>query len=325
MNPTRRETLQSGLGLLAAAAWPAAMAQGAYPGGPIRFIIPTQPGGGHDSMMRIVGAKLTEAWGQPSLVESKAGASGAIAASFVAKAPPDGLTLLVNYSALISNLVLQPNPGYKLADLAPVCMMALTPIALGVRSSLGVNTLQEFIALAKKQPKKLSYGSYGQGSGGHFVGEQLNAAAGIDVVHVPYKGEAPALQDLIGEQIDAAVVSLGGVSRYPGKIKPLAVASPTRFPLYKDVPTFIEAGLPEVNLPGWSALFAPAATPKAILARLTPEISRIVMLPDVQAKLLDLGFESVAWGPDKLAAFMQQQLVSIKKLVDDGRVKLTPT
>lgn len=323
MTITRRAALHSTLGLLAAGGLSSAIAEAAYPPGPIRIIIPTPAGGGHDSMMRTVGVKLTEAWGQPVIVESKAGAAGAIAAAFVAKAAPDGLTLLLGYSALVSNVVLQPNPGYRLAELAPVSMLALTPIALGVRSSLGVNTVQEFVALAKRQPKKLSYGSYGQGSGGHFVGEQLNAAAGIDVVHVPYKGEAPALQDLLGEQIDAAVVSLGGVQRYPGKIKALAVASPTRFPLYKDVPTFIEAGLPSVNLPGWGAVFAPAATPKPILAKLTAELNRVIMLPDVQAKLLELGFESVGWGPDKLSLFMTEQLAVVKKLVDDGRVKLT--
>jgi tripartite-type tricarboxylate transporter receptor subunit TctC len=324
MHPTRRDALQSTLGLLAAAAWPAvAQAQAGYPSGPVRFIIPTPAGGGHDAMMRSVGAELSKAWGQPTLVESKAGASGAISAAYVAKQPPDGLTLLMSYSALVSNLVLQPNPGYKLSDLVPVCMLVLTPIALGVRSSLNVNTVQEFVALAKKQPGKLSYGSYGQGSGGHFVGEQLNAAAGIEVTHVPYKGEAPALQDLLGGQVDAAVVSLGGVSRYPGKIKPLAVASPTRFPVYKDVPTFIEAGLPSVNLPGWGAVFAPAGTPKPIVNKLTAELNRIIMLPEIQAKMLELGFESVAWPPEKLSAFMNEQLAIVKKLVDDGRVKVT--
>ncbi len=323
MNPTRRDALQSTLALLAAAAWPAARAQAPYPAGPVRFIIPTPAGGGHDTMMRLIGAKLTEAWGQPSIVESKAGASGAIATSFVAKQPPDGQTLLLGYSALLTNLVLQASTPYKLADLAPVSMMAVTPIALGVRTSLNVNTVQEFVALAKQRPGKFSYASYGPGSGGHFVGEQINAAAGINMVHVLYKGEAPALQDLLGEQVDAAVVSLGGVSRYAGKIKALAVASPSRFPLYKDVPTFAESGLPDVNLPGWAALMAPAATPKPVLDKLGAEINRILMLPDIQPRLLELGFEPVAWPADKLASFLQEQLVAVKRLVDDGRVKLT--
>jgi hypothetical protein len=153
-----------------------------------------------------------------------------LAAGLVAKAPPDGHTVLLTYSAYLSNLLLQPNPGYKQADFVPIGMLVLSPIAIGVRTSLGVNTLQELVAMAKAQPGKLSYGSYGQGSGGHFVGELFNAAAGIALNHIPYKGEAPALQDLLGGQIDTAIASIGGVSRYPGKIKPLAVASATRFP-----------------------------------------------------------------------------------------------
>lgn len=322
MNTTRRDALQSIIGLLTAAAWPAALAQTSYPNAPIRFVIPVPAGGGHDTMMRTLGTKLTETWHQPVIVESKPGASGAIAASFVAKAPADGYTLLDTYSGLLTNLVLLPNPGYKLSDLVPVCLLVLTPIALGVRTSLGVNTLQEYIALAKAQPNKLSYGSYGQGSGGHFVGEQFNAAAGIDTVHVPYKGEAPALTDLLGGQIDAAVVSLGGVSRYPGKIKALAAAGASRSTLYKDVPTFAEAGLPGVNMPGWGAIFAPAGTPDAVTNKLSAELIRAIMLPDVAARMLELGFESVGWGPEKLSAFMSEQMTMIKALVDSGRVKL---
>ena len=323
MNPYRRRTLNTGLGLLGAAALaPFARAEQPYPNNVIKFIIPTPPGGGHDTMMRVIGQKLTEAWGQPSIVESKAGASGAIAAASVAKAAPDGYTLLVNYSAFISNLVLQPTQIYKMSEFAPVSMLALTPIAIGVRESLGVTTLKQLVDLARSKPGKISYGSYGQGSGGNFVGELLNMAAGIDTVHVPYKGEAPALQDLIGGQIDTAVVSLGGVSRYPGKIRALAVASPTRFPLYPDVPTFAEAGFPAVNMPGFGALFAPVATPKPILDKLTVEMARILKMPDVVSKLLELGFEPVGWGPEKLTSFLAEQLTLTQKLVATGRIKL---
>lgn len=323
MNISRRRALTTGLGLAGAAVLPlVAHGQPAYPGNVIKFVIPTTVGGGHDIMMRLIGQKLTEAWGQPTIVDAKAGASGAIAATFVAKAPPDGHTLLVNYSALLSNLVLQPNPTYKLSELVPVSMMVLTPIAIGVRESLGVSTLQQYIALAKSKPGKLTYGSYGQGSGGHFVGELLNMSAQIDTVHVPYKGETPALQDLVGGQIDAAVTSLGGLSRFPGKIKPLAVASSTRFPRYSDVPTFAEVGLQDVNMPGWGGLFAPAGTPRAIVDKLSIEIARIVKLPDVAPKLLDLGFEPVGWSPDKLSEFLNEQLMLTQKLVSAGRVKL---
>jgi tripartite-type tricarboxylate transporter receptor subunit TctC len=323
----RRRALRGALGLTATATaatagLPLARAQPAFPNAVIKVVIPTAPGGGYDIMMRMIGQKLTDAWGQPVVVESKAGASGAIAAAAVAKAPPDGYTLMVGYSALVSNLVLQSNPGYKLADLVPVSMMALSPIALGVRQSLGVTTLAQYVELARSKPGKLSFGSYGPGSGGHFIGELLNMAAGIEIAHVPYKGEAPALQDLLGEQIDGAVTSLGGVSRQPGRIRPLAVASANRFPLYPDVPTFAEAGYPQVTMPGWGGLFAPAGTPRAVLDKLTAEINRIVMLPDVSAKMLEMGFEPVGWAPDRVNAFLKEQMELTQKLVATGRVKI---
>ncbi|NUZ06090.1 Bug family tripartite tricarboxylate transporter substrate binding protein [Piscinibacter koreensis] len=322
MNPSRRATLKSAAGLLTVFTLPASLAQPGYPNALIKVVIPTPAGGGHDAMMRVIGEKLTASWGQPVIVESKPGASGAIAATTVAKAPPDGHTLVLGYSALISNVVLMPNPGYKLEELAPVCMLALTPIAIGVRSSLGVKTLAEYVTLAKSRPGKLTYGSYGQGSGGHFVGELLNGAAGIDVTHVPYKGEAPAIQDLLGGQIDAAITSVGAVSRYPDKIVPLAVSSPQRFVRYKDVPTFAETGYPSVNMPGWGALFAPAATPQPIVDKVAAEMARILALPDVPPRLHELGFDPLPWGPARLRTFMTEQMAQTRKLVESGRVKL---
>lgn len=323
MKFTRRQTLAAALGSLGAGVLPRAQAQTQpFPSQVIKFVIPGPAGGAHDTMMRIIGQKLTDAWGQPCIVESRSGASGAIAAATVSQAPADGYTVLIGYSALLSNTVLMPKPGYRLEDLQPVGMLALTPIAFGVRESLPASTLKQYVALAKTRPGKLSYGSYGPGSGGHFVGELFNMAAGIDTVHVPYKGEPPALQDLIGGQIDAAVVSVGGVNRYPGKIKPLAVASATRFPSYPDVPTFAELGYPEVDMLGWGAAFVPAKTPKAIVDKLNTEMGRILVMPDVRAKLLELGFEPAPWSPDKTRRFMKDQLALTQKLIDAGRVKL---
>ena len=323
MKFTRRQTLAAALGSLGAGVLPRAQAQTQpFPSQVIKFVIPTPAGGDHDTMMRIIGQKLTDAWGQPCIVESRSGASGAIAAATVSQAPADGYTVLIGYSALLSNTVLMPKPGYRLEDLQPVGMLALTPIAFGVRESLPASTLKQYVALAKTRPGKLSYGSYGPGSGGHFVGELFNMAAGIDTVHVPYKGEPPALQDLIVGQIDAAVASVGGLSRYPGKIKPLAVASATRFPSYPDVPTFAELGYPEVDMLGWAAAFVPAKTPKAIVDKLNTEMGRILVMPDVRAKLLELGFEPAPWSPDKTRRFMKDQLALTQKLIDAGRVKL---
>ena len=323
MKFTRRQTLAAALGSLGAGVLPRAQAQTQpFPSQVIKFVIPTPAGGNHDTMMRIIGQKLTDAWGQPCIVESRSGASGAIAAATVSQAPADGYTVLIGYSALLSNTVLMPKPGYRLEDLQPVGMLALTPIAFGVRESLPASTLKQYVALAKTRPGKLSYGSYGPGTGGHFVGELFNMAAGIDTLHVPYKGIPPALQDLIGGQIDAAMATVGDLSRYPGKIKPLAVASATRFPSYPDVPTFAELGYPEVDMPGWAAAFVPAKTPKAIVDKLNTEMGRILVMPDVRAKLLEIGFEPAPWSPDKTRRFMKDQLALTQKLIDAGRVKL---
>ena len=302
MKFTRRQTLAAALGSLGAGVLPRAQAQTQpFPSQVIKFVIPTPAGGDHDTMMRIIGQKLTDAWGQPCIVESRSGASGAIAAATVSQAPADGYTVLIGYSALLSNTVLMPKPGYRLEDLQPVGMLALTPIAFGVRESLPASTLKQYVALAKTRPGKLSYGSYGPGSGGHFVGELFNMAAGIDTVHVPYKGQPPALQDLIGGRIDAAVASLGRVNRYPGKIKPLAVASATRFPSYPDVPTFAELGVSSGTLSFWNALFAPAATPPEVAARLSAAVARALQAPAVQEPLRASGTEPLGSTPQQLA------------------------
>ena len=293
-----------------------------YPTAPIRFVIPTAAGGGHDVMSRMIGVKLTERLGQPCIVESRPGASGALAAAAVASAPADGHTLLLAYSAFLSNTVLLDKPAYKVEDFAPVSMLALTPIALGISESVAASSLKHFVALAKTRPGQLFYASYGPGSGGHFVGEMFNMAAGIDVVHVPYKGETPALMDVLAGQVQASFTSVGGARRYPGRIRALAVATKERSPSYPDVPTFAELGYPEVDMPGWAALLAPAKTPAPIVQTLTREINEIVMLPDVKSKMAELGFDSVGWDVPRTRTFMGEQLVATRKLVASGRVKI---
>jgi tripartite-type tricarboxylate transporter receptor subunit TctC len=319
---TRRRLLACGAAAIGSGWLVGAQAQQAYPTGVIKIVIPTAVGGGYDIMMRLIGQKLTEAWGQPCIVDAKTGASGSLAAQAVAHSAPDGHTLMVGYSALVSNQLLQKSPGYKLADFVPVSMLTVSPIALGVRESLGIKNLQELVSLAKSKPGKLAYGSYGAGSGGHFVGEQLKLAAGIHVTHLPYRGEAPAIQDLLGEQIDIAIVTVGGVTRYPGKIRPLAICSPSRFPLYPDIPTFSEAGYPAVNMPGWGGLFAPAGTPQPVVRRIAAEVNRIIKLPDVAPKILELGFEPVGWSPERVDTFLREQLAATQKLVDAGRIQI---
>lgn len=321
MTVTRRRALVAGIASVVGATGTAVHAQ-AYPASPIRFLIPTAPGGGHDIMMRLIGQKLTESLGQPCIVESRPGGSGVVAAQAAIQAQPDGYTFVLGYSAFLSNTVLMPKSPYRLEDLAPISMLALTPIALGISESLGATTLQQYVAIAKARAGKLSYGSYGQGSGGHFVGELFNMAASLDILHVPYKGEAPALQDVLAGQVQSAFTSVGGASRFPGRIRPLAVATAERSPSYPNVPTFAEQGYPDVDMPGWGALFAPARTPQPIIDRMTAEMNRIVLLPDVKARLAELGFDSVGWAPPRINQFFREQLTRTRALVESGRVKL---
>lgn len=323
MNLNRRQVMAVGAAALGGVP-PAVHAQpgGSYPTGPIRFVIPTAAGGGHDIMMRLIGQKLSERLKQPCIVDARPGASGALAASAVANAPADGHTLLLAYSAFLSNTVLLEKVPYKVEDFAPISMLALTPIALGISESIAASTLKHFVALAKTRPGELFYASYGPGSGGHFVGELFNMAADINVVHVPYKGETPALMDVLAGQVQASFTSVGGARRYPGRIRALAVATKERSPSYPDVPTFAELGYPAVDMPGWAALMAPAKTPPAIMQTLTREINAVVMLPEVKAKLSELGFDAVGWDVPPTKAFMTEQLAATTKLVKTGRVKI---
>ncbi len=273
-------------------------------------------------MMRLIGHKLSERLGQPCIVESRPGASGVLANIAVANAPADGHTLLLCNSAFLSNTLLQDKVAYKMPDFAPICMLALTPIALGISDSLAVTSLAQFVALAKTRPGKMFYASYGPGSGGHFVGELFNMAAKLNVVHVAYKGETPALLEVLSGQVQSAFISAGGASRYPGRIRALAIANSERSPSYPDVPTFAELGYPEVDMLGWAALMAPIKTPAAIVQMLTRQISEIVLLPDVNAKMAELGFDTVGWDVPRTNSFLAVQLEVTRKLVALGRVKI---
>lgn len=279
-----------------AAAWSgAAIAQAtqSYPSAPIRIVISTPPGGGNDVVARLIGQKLTAAWGQPVVVDPKPGASGLIAAAAVAKAPADGYTLLVTHAALATALALKSNPNIRMSELQPVMRIVDTPIAFTIGASTGATSLAEFVAVAKARPKTLSYGSYGVGTSAHLLGELLNRRAGIDLLHVPYKGEAPAVTDLLGGQVSAVFGSAGVMGPHvkSGKAIIVAFANPKRVSSFPNVPTFAEAGYPDLNVPGWIGMLAPAGTPKPIVDKLAAELERIVHMPDVQQRFIEMGYE----------------------------------
>ncbi len=325
MDLSRRHILAAAAGAAAGLAGLPLRAQPRYPSKPIQIVIPTAPGGGMDVLARLFGQHLTERYGQPCVVVSKPGANAAIAAAFVAGAEPDGHTLLLTYSAVQLNTITMPNPGYKWTDLAPVSSTVLSPVGLAVNGSVPARNMQEFIAYVKSNGKGVSYGSYGVGSVAHFMGESLNATAGTDMRHIPYKGSTPALMDLIGGQIPAAFGDVGQFSREEqssGRVRVLGVNGESRLPLLPQIPTFREQGFTQLDLPAWHGLFAPAATPKAIVDDLSREMARIIQLPAVSTRIRELGFEPFAVSGAAFHQYVDGAGKVLESLYKSGRVKL---
>ena len=302
-----------------------AQAQGsdAFPNKPVRIVIPTAPGGNLDILARLVAEKLSATWGQQVIVESKAGANTVLATTAVAKSPADGYTALFTISGFVQNLVLRSDTPYKASDLAPVSLVASFPIAMAANSSLSANNLSELVALAKQKPGSLSFGSYGVGSGAHIIGEGLNKAAGIQITHVPYKGEAASFPDLVSGQIQLAWGSVGFYARQlsTGKVKLIAVASPKRLKDFPSVPTLSEAGYADVNLAGWGGLFLPAGTPAAVVDKWSQEVRRITAMPDVQKKIYEMGFEPIGNSPGEFSQVIASDLQKWGAVVRANNIK----
>jgi tripartite-type tricarboxylate transporter receptor subunit TctC len=282
-----------------------------YPGRPIRIIVPFSAGGTVDIMARLVGAKLQAAWGQPVVVDNRTGAGGNLGADLVAKAEPDGYTLLVSSSSPLSiNINLYRDlPFDPMRDFAPVSLLAEVPNLLEANPRLPAHSVAELVALAKARPGKLNFASQGSGSTSHLAGELLRIKAGIDITHVPYRGTAPALNDLVAGNIDFMFDNL--VSSLPqvraGTLRALAVGSRTRASVLPDVPTLIESGFADFESTAWFALVAPAKTPPAIVARLNEGAVAALRAPDVAARLADLGATTVASTPAALGARIQSE------------------
>ncbi|WP_399679898.1 Bug family tripartite tricarboxylate transporter substrate binding protein [Xenophilus sp.] len=321
----RRTLLAAAVAALGLCAGPGALAQGsAFPDKPVRIVIPTAPGGNLDVLARVVAAKLNELWGQAVIVESKPGANTILATSHVAKSPADGYTALFTISGFVQNLVLQPNPQYRMNDLAPVSIVASFPITLAANAQLPADDLAGVVRLAKAAPEKYSFGSYGVGSGGHLIGEGLNRAAGIRIKHVAYKGEAASFPDLASGNIALAYGSAGFYANQvgSGKVKIIAVASANRLATFPTVPTFAEAGYPDINLPGWGAMFLPAGTPAAVVDKYVAAVRQIVRMPDVKEKILQLGYEPVGNTNTEFAQFLQEDLQRWTKIVRENDIRL---
>jgi len=288
-----------------------AAAQGSYPNKPIHLLVGYTPGGATDIVARLIAAKLQDALGQPVIVENKPGAGSNIASEFVAKSAPDGYTLLVGSIANATNMVVYKHLGYDtLRDLAPITQLMSAPSVLAVHPSFPAKNLQELIALAKRDPGKYAFASSGSGGSPHLAGEMLKLRAGIDLIHVPYKGAAPALSDLLGGQVQMAFqTALSAVPHFQsGQLRPIAVAAGKRLAQLPNVPTMAESGLPDFEVSSWNGLFAPAKTPPEILARLHKETVKALAAPDVRDKLNAQGAEAIGSTPEEFRAYIRAEI-----------------
>jgi len=289
---------------------PEAHAQ-AYPSKPIRFVVPYPAGGPLDTIARLLGAKVGESVKQPVVVDNKPGAGGNIGADIVAKSPADGYTILMGAVAThaINPTLYKSIPYDPIKDFSPVTQVASTPNVLVVHPSVPAASVREFIAHAKANPGKLNFGSGSTGSAGHLAGELFKSMAGVDMTHIPYKGAAPAMQDLVAGQIQLMFDNLASALTQvrAGKVKALAVTTAKRTPFAPEIPTVAESGLPGFDISTWFGVFAPAGTPREALDRLHAEFAKALAAPDVREKMINMGAEPVGNRPEEFAAFVRAE------------------
>ena len=297
-----------------------------WPVKPVKIVVPFSPGGFADSGARAVSDKLAARLGQPVLIENKVGASGNIGTEMVAKSAPDGYTLLLAYDGtmVVNPHVFAKIPFDTLRDFAPVTKLGDAPTLVVAHPSVPANNLRELIALAKAKPGTLSYGTSGTGNTPHLVGEMLNLRAGIDLQHIPYKGGAQAIADVVGGQIPLSFTAVAGAQQFlkAGKLKALGVTSRQRVAALPDTPTFIESGLPNFVVNTWFGILAPAGTPRPIVDRLQRELAAVLKEPDVRERYAVLGNEPVGNTPDEYAAQIKADLAQWGEIVKKAGVRI---
>jgi len=297
----------------------------AYPAKPIRIITPVSPGGGSDFVSRLIGQKLSADFGQPVIIENRAGASGNIGTELAARALPDGYTLVMVAASHAINPSYYGKPPYDLVkDFSPISQVTANAYILVVHASVPVKTVKEFIALAKTKKGAITYASSGNATAGHLGMELLKTHAGFDAIHVPYKGAGPAIIDLVAGQVNAYIVSpLVSLPHVrSGRIRSLAVTSLKRSIFLPDAPTVAESGFPGYEVSGWYGVLAPARTPREIVARLYEAISRILKLPDVGERLASDGSEPIGSTPQEFAAYIQAEIIKWEKVIKQSGAKV---
>ena len=309
---------------LAGPAAPGALGQ-SYPVKPIRIIIAQAPGSATDVVSRIIGNKLGESLGQPLVVDARPGAGGTLGTELAARAAPDGYTLfMANNSTHGSNPALYAKLPYDaVRDFAPIIYAVATPYVLSVHPSLPVKTVKDLIALAKARPGQINYASAGNGSTHHLCGELLKTMAGIDIVHIPYKGTTPAITALLGGEVSVMFATVTGIQPHlkSGRARALAVTTPKRSNMLPEVPTVAEAALPGFEMLSWFGLLAPAGTPAAIVSRLNADTAKVLEIAEVRAALTAQGFEVIAGSPAQFGDYIRREIEKITKLAKATGIK----
>lgn len=320
MNLRRRHVL---LAAAAACAPALTFAQQQFPPRQISIVIPFAPGGPGDALGRMIAEDWQAAFGVPVIVDNKPGAASMLATRLVANGPKDGSMVLLNLSSMLTNSLLYAKPGYDALAMVPVSQITEAGTVLVAASSLGANNLQEYIELARKSPGKVSYGSWGIGSSAHLFGEMISESAQVILLHVPYKAETPAVQDLLGGSVNAAFVAPGTYRSLAGKVKAMAVTGPRRNPLIPEVPTFLEAGVRGPEVHGWIGMFAPPGTPADIVTRMNARIVALLAKPEVKARFSDTwGFEAVGSSPAQFADVIQTDLGIWRRTISRRKIQL---
>jgi tripartite-type tricarboxylate transporter receptor subunit TctC len=296
-----------------------------WPNKPVHLIVPFSAGSAVDTLARIPGQKLAELWGQPVVVDNRVGANTIIGTEAAAKAPPDGYTLvLTNDGALATNPALYPKLPYNpVRDFAPIALAASIPIVLVVNASFPASSVQELVTEAKANPGKINYASGGNGSAQHLPMEMFKLAAGVDLVHVPYKGLGPAFNDLVAGQIPVMFAGMSNVFPHvkSGRIRVLAIGSAKRSAAMPEVPTMQEAGVAGFDYAAWAGFLAPAGTSPAIVEKVNADLKKVLGMPEVLDKLSTLGFEVSPGTPQELGAKIEREMAKVAKVVKDARIR----
>jgi tripartite-type tricarboxylate transporter receptor subunit TctC len=302
-----------------------ALAQ-AWPDKPVRIIVGYPPGGGTDLVARLIQQPLTTAWGQPVVIDNRPGANAIIATEAVAKAKPDGYTLLMAYATelAVNPATMKKLPYDPVRDFAPIVQLAGAPLVLAVNPALPANNVKELIALAKAKPGALSYSSSGGGSVHHFAGELFKLQAGADLLHVPYKGSGPATADAVSGQVQVTYASVASVLRFvqAGRLRALGVTSKKRSSQMPEVPTLVEAGLADFELTSWYGLLAPAGTPPAVIAKIHADVTSALSNPEVQKSFTVQGLDRAGGTPQEFAAYIRAEAAKFARIAKAGNISV---